>query len=421
MTQHITPDTHSNLIGGSTASRRINCPRSYALENMVPRDDRGSVYAREGTTLHEIMAITLEKEIEPTDLLPFTFTTERDGGWTFTVDHDLWDDKGEPALRAFDAFVVQQERRLGEPMQWKVETRVEFPGVPGAFGTTDIMARCGNEVFVLDWKFGRYVVPAEENKQLMFYAAAGLNTARDFFDGIDLRPETPVTLVIIQPTRDGGIDTWTTDLARIDHYSEEVRATVATIRSLGANAPVKDGPWCQFAPCKAICPLHIGAAQKLAERFADLKAVLEGKTPPPNDMAARYADLLDLVDMVEAWCKETREQAHANAERGMAIPGWVLEPGRRGPRKWAVDEAQVIETFTGPAFGLDHDTVAPRSVLTLTQIEKIVKRDGKTIPDSFIAQSESTTTRFVRAENATEIVEPTAAKAMALAEKLMSL
>jgi hypothetical protein len=417
----ITPQHHSNLVGGSTASRRIGCPRSYALEQLVPTEDRGSIYAQEGTALHELVGHCLEHDKEPLDLLPFTFTTDRDGGWSFTVDHDLWADKGEPALRAFDRFVVEQEQRLGEPMRFLIETRVEFPGVPGAFGTADIIARCGPEIFVLDWKFGRGIVPATENKQLMFYACAALNTARDFFEGMTLTHETPVTMAILQPAREDSLDIWRTDILRLHYYEVELHSAVNLIQQEGINAPIQDGPWCHFARCKAICPLHLGAAAKLASNFERLQAALTGKATPPNDMPERFADLLDLVDMVEDWCKEVRDQAHANAERGMTIPGWVLEPGRKGPRKWAVDEAEVLEAFTGPEFGLNPDVIAPRKVLTLPALEKILKRSDKTIPEGFTTQSESTTTRLVRAENATEVVQPTAAKAQALAEKLMRL
>jgi hypothetical protein len=423
LTQHITPQAHSSLVGGSTASRRIGCQRSYALEQLVPADDRGSVYAQEGTALHEMFAIALEKDIEPTTLLPFTYVDPKSGE-SFTVSEDLWADKGEPALKAFDTFVAEQEERLGGPMQFLIEKRVEFPGIAGAFGTSDVIARCGDEIFLMDWKCGRGIVPAEENKQLMFYACGALNTAKDFFKGMDLGPDTPVTMAIIQPMRTGGIDTWPTDMRRLYRYKDELQAAIATIQQDGMDAPIKDGPWCQFARCKAVCPLHLGAAAKLANAFDRLKAASEGKVPappPPNDMPERYADLLDLVDMVEDWCKEVREQAHANAEHGMVIPGWVLEPGRKGPRKWAIDETEVIETFTGPEFGLSEDVVAPRKVLTLPQLEKILKRAEKAIPDGFTTQSESSTTRLVRAENATEVVEPTPAKAAALAEKLMRL
>lgn len=421
MTQtHITPEAHSNLVGGSTAARRIGCPRSYHLEQLVSADDRGSIYAQEGTALHEMMAQALEKDIEPTTLLPFTFTSEREG-WSFTVDEDLWLDKGEPALRAFDTFVTEAEDRIGDQMFFMIETRVQFPGIAGAFGTADIIARCGDEIFVIDWKFGRGIVPAEENKQLMFYACGALNTARKFFEGMKSTHETPVTMAIVQPMRPGGIDTWRTDMLRLHHYEVELQGVIQTIQNDGMDAPIKDGSWCTFARCKPICPLHLGAAAKLAGRFADLQAAATGQKPPPNAMPARYADMLDLVDMVEDWCKEVRDQAHAAAEHGTEIPGWVLEAGRKGPRKWAIDEDVVLETFTGPEFGLDPDTIAPRKVLTLPQLEKILKRDKKTIPEGFTTRSESTTTRLVRAENATEVVEPTPAKAKALAEKLMRL
>jgi hypothetical protein len=452
MTEHITPVFHSSLVGGSTASRRIGCPRSYSLEQQVPEDNRGSVYAQEGTALHEVMALALEKDIEPTTLIPFTFTSKHEG-WSFTVDHDLWLDKGEPALKAFDAFVAEHEDRIGQPMRFLIETRVEFPGIPGAFGTSDIIGRCGPEIAVIDWKFGRGIVPATENKQLMFYAAGALNSARNFFDGMLLGPDTLITMAIIQPMREGGIDTWTTNLARLDRYGHELRAAVEAIQTLGLDAPIQDGPWCTFARCKSICPLHLGAAAKLSAKFADLQARTQtppvacdengnpiatcgvcGKSwniyhddeycdcpPRPNDMAERYADLLDLVDMVEDWAKEVREQAHAAAERGMPIPGWVLEPGRKGPRKWAIDDAEVVKTFASEEYGLTEDDVAPRKPLTLPALEKILKRLDKAIPEGFTSQSEPTNTRLVRSENATEVVTPTPAKAVALAEKLLRL
>jgi len=426
MTDSITPTQHSSLVGGSTAARRIGCQRSYALEQYVIQNsggeiDKGSVYAQEGTVLHEIMAIALEKDIEPTTLLPFTFKTDKDGGWEFTVDLDLWQDKGEPALKAFDKFVAEQEERLGEPMQFLIETSVQFPGIEGAFGTSDIIARCGNEIQIIDWKFGRGVVPAEENKQLMFYACGALNTARSFFDGMNLTHETPVTMAIIQPMRPGVIDTWRTDLLRLHHFEVELHGAIQAIQNEGMDAPIKEGSWCTFAKCKVVCPLHIGAARKLADSFDKLKAASEGKAKPKVDMPTMYAEMLDLVGIVENWCKEVREQAHSTANSGADIPGWVLEKGRKGPRKWAIDEQEVIDTFTGQGFDLDEDTVAPRKVLTLPQLEKILKRNDQVIPDGFATQSEPTTTRLVRAENATKVVEPTAKRAAALAEKLMRL
>jgi hypothetical protein len=79
----------------------------------VPTEQKSSVYAQEGTALHELLGYCLEHDAEPKAMLPYTFTTPKDGGWSFTVTEDLWEEKGEPALRAFDTFVADEEERLG--------------------------------------------------------------------------------------------------------------------------------------------------------------------------------------------------------------------------------------------------------------------------------------------------------------------
>ena len=61
---------HSSLVGGSTADRRINCPASYQLEQKVPKGikEKSSIYADEGTALHECMAYILRNDIVLSEL-----------------------------------------------------------------------------------------------------------------------------------------------------------------------------------------------------------------------------------------------------------------------------------------------------------------------------------------------------------------
>ena len=56
---------HSSIVGGSTASRVINCPGSVALvAKMPPR--ASSEYADRGTLLHDAISLILdEKETTP--------------------------------------------------------------------------------------------------------------------------------------------------------------------------------------------------------------------------------------------------------------------------------------------------------------------------------------------------------------------
>ena len=53
---------HSNIVGGSTAKRVINCPGSVALVNKMPPKP-SSEFADRGTLLHDVIAEILGKDL----------------------------------------------------------------------------------------------------------------------------------------------------------------------------------------------------------------------------------------------------------------------------------------------------------------------------------------------------------------------
>ena len=55
---------HSNIVGGSTAKRVINCPGSVALVQKMPPKPSNK-YADEGTLLHNVMAELIMSEEPP--------------------------------------------------------------------------------------------------------------------------------------------------------------------------------------------------------------------------------------------------------------------------------------------------------------------------------------------------------------------
>lgn len=394
MNVHLTPEEHSDIVGGSTAARRIGCPRSYALEQLVPKDDRGSEYAREGTALHELMAMTLRDGVEPTDMLPYTFTAA-DGSWSFTVDRALWDAKGEPALAAFDAYVAKAELEIGEEMRLLVERRVQMPRISGAFGTSDIIGRCGDEIFVMDWKFGYKPVFAEENKQLMFYAAGAIHTESEWIGPV--ARDTPVTLAIIQPLNaDQGhaiVQEWTTDVARLCDFTDELEAAVAEAQR--PDARCAKGPWCDFARCKTVCPLYLNAVGALGEKLEALRARQAASNGSPEDRiewGQRYAELLELAALAEPLVAEVFAQAHAYAEQGNAIDGWGLEAKKAGARSWAVEERRLHYWFKKRRIKMEQWT--ERKLRSPAQIEKLLKPLGLTLPDHYVAAGVSSGTKL---------------------------
>lgn len=419
MTQHITPEEHSDIVGGSTAARRIGCPASYKLEQQVPRDDRGSVYAQEGTTLHELMAMALRDGAEPTELLPYTFT--HPDGWSFTVDRALWDEKGEPALTAFDQYVAGVEAELGEGMRMLVERRVQFPNIAGAFGTSDIIGRCGGELFIMDWKFGFGAVSPEDNKQLQFYAAGALNTEAEWVGEVE--PTTPVTLVIIQPANAAMgkpiVQEWMTDVGDLDAYAIELQAAVA--EAARDDARCATGDWCKFARCKTVCPLHLNPMGAVASKLAALQAMQAASNGSPDDRldwAARYAELLEMAELAEPLIAEVFAQAHAYAEQGNKIEGWGLEAKRAGARSWAVDQRLLKLFFKRHRIKLDD--WAERKIKTPAQIEKLLKAREIALPKHYVEQGISSGTKLSRTAKITRPVRSVPERLAELSEKLIN-
>ena len=188
---------HSLIVGGSTAKRVINCPGSVALVATMPPQE-GSSYANEGSLLHEAIAIVMDTACAPEDMVGF----EAHG---LTLTEELLERKLKPALALLNEYDPKAA------MEFLTEAQVNFGDLmPGVFGSSDIIGRLEGRAVILDWKFGDGVmVEAEENMQLMFYAAAAMRTRHCAwaFEGV-----TEVECVIIQPPY---LRTWTTTVERI--------------------------------------------------------------------------------------------------------------------------------------------------------------------------------------------------------------
>jgi hypothetical protein len=121
-----------------------------------------SPHADRGTLLHNTIAEVLEGR----DYIIGSKYEDQ------VLTHELVEEKLLPALAALDVIDPDKE------MLYEVETRVGFGDLlPGVFGSTDLIGRLGDTAIVLDWKFGDGVaVEAEDNPQLLFYAAAAMRT-----------------------------------------------------------------------------------------------------------------------------------------------------------------------------------------------------------------------------------------------------
>jgi len=339
---------HSNIVGGSTAKRVINCPGSVALVQKMPPKP-SSKYADEGTLLHNVMAELIMSE-EPPDY--YIGTRYEDQILTL----ELVEEKIRPALRALDIIDPEQK------MEIEAETRVGFGDLlPGVFGSTDLIGRLGNRAVVLDWKFGDGVmVEVEENPQLMFYAAAAMRTpeAQWAFEGV-----TEIECVIVQPPE---VRRWVTTPERIAKFELELVQAVKQAEKPDAKLTV--GDHCRWCAAKPICPKMTGAVDRA------LKVQLDNLDAP------KISAYLKNADMLEDWIKDLRALALQMLESGAKLPEYKLV-AKRAIRSWSDEEKAKVALF---AYGLTESEVMETSVVSPAKAEKALKKRKIGLPEDLV-------------------------------------
>lgn len=348
--------SHSQIVGGSTAKRVMNCPGSVALCAKMPPQP-SSKYADEGTLLHNIIAEVLEHDKKPTDFLGTTYES-------ITFTKALLEDKLYPALDLLNQVDPDCQ------MDIAVETRVGFGDfLSDVFGSTDLLGRIGKRAIVLDWKFGDGVaVEAEENAQLMFYAAAAMRTPEVQWVFEDCEE---IECIIVQPPE---IKRWTTTPERIKKFEQELKMAVKL--SQAKDAPLKVGDHCRWCSAKPTCPLMTGAVDRalaLAVKDIDVNQISE---------------YLNKADMLEQWVTDLRALTHTMLDAGAVVPGWKLV-AKRATRQW-VDEDQALVAMMNE--GISEEELMVSKVISPAQAEKVLKKHGKPLPaDQVVAVSSGST------------------------------
>jgi hypothetical protein len=297
----------------SAAHRWLNCTASVSAAECY-HDEHGEA-AMEGTAAHWLLERCLVDGGDPVDFL----------GRTIVVREDAVERR----------FVVTKE------MAYDVETGVGFirevasaPGLSGVearidlsfievnqFGTCDLWHWSQDGVLTIcDFKYGRTNVEAENNPQLMIYAAGVMNNE---FLRARLDVIKSVRLVILQPRSVAAvprIKTWT--------VTPDVIAAIVPLaqeRILEANHQPRFemGEWCKYCPALGDCP----ASQRESLALVPLINSLPDLTPKD---AAR---ILAKKDLLEKIVKKAEAVALDAMLHGTKLPGLKLVTSRRH-RQW---------------------------------------------------------------------------------------
>ena len=325
----------------SSAVRWMTCPGSVRMCEGIP--DTSSDASLEGTMMHTVASHCLSRG---TDAAGYVGVTDPETGLILQAEQ----------AQAVQTY-VDTVRDICETTGGKllVEQRLSIwhmTGEEDAHGTADAVILTMDELIVIDAKFGRGVaVDAEENPQLMMYAAAAYvehELAYDF---------RRVRMMIVQPRLNASPE-WTIPVTELNEFMEEVQFSAELTRQ--PDAPlVPSAKGCQWCRAKATCPA-------ITNRIMDDFDTVVPETADERDLARIMAN----ADMIEKWVKAVRAEVERRLLAGEPVPGYKLVQGKKGNRQWADPDA-AEETLKG--MRVKHDQMYDYKLASPTSIEKLAK------------------------------------------------
>lgn len=366
-------ETHLRF-GGSSAHRWMRCAGSVSLLETLPPGSPSEAMAR-GTRAHALLEWALNEDSASVE---------------HYVGRALVD--GDPIFEADDIRAVQmavdyirgRKREMNRECILFSENMYRI--LPDMGGTADCVLLWFDDsghgdLEIIDYKHGSGVfVPAEDNEQLLVYAAAVL------VDGVagvpaDLTIDT-IKVTIVQPRCYGGEPIRSADYTT-EQVHEFAKAAVAARDAASVENPVlTPGEHCHEPfRCKAagICPAVMKAIAAPDRKTIPLD-------PHDSDLVFRFADpsrargnlpalaaSLSAIPLIEAWIKSIKETAYQEALNGAEVPGYKLVK-KRATRTWESEEA--AKSWLSENTWLEEDDIAPRVLSSVAQIEAKLKAAG---------------------------------------------
>lgn len=358
--------THAKL-SPSTAHRWLHCTASVAFVDKLRAEgriseDKGSVFADEGTLAHSWAAKALEH-----------FDAGLDFDWSSIPDQIM-----AAHIRAYYDLVVSKITGDGQLL---IEQRLPLFYSLNDGGTADAIVLTEECLFIIDLKYGQGIsVDAKDNDQLAIYAESFIrkHNLRERLD-----KQFDVRAIIFQPrSREGEpVREWFTSLGEIGYIATNAGAIAHQINNQDDDrvkrvefAPSDKA--CRFCPAKALCPAYsrhvtadvkeeFGDVMAKEDRYVPIKAAFEELTDSDIARIAKVA----LDGSFVKWINSVAEYALAQRLDGK-MEGHGLKAVYGNPRRQWSNEEAAAKLLRGK---LSIEDVQPRGMVSPAQAEKLLK------------------------------------------------
>ena len=327
----------------SSAARWMTCPGSVTLSEGIA--DTSSSNANEGTMMHAFAAKCLETG---TDAAGYVGQTDKETGL-------ILQDKQAKDVQFYLDHVREIVAATGGEL--RVEQRLPIgwlTGEEGAHGTADAVIITFDELIIVDAKFGYKLVDADDNPQLMIYAAAAYDELKVAYDFQRVRIAISQPRLLAKPEFTFGMDDLQQFIIEVAFSAEYARHN--------PEKYVPSNKACQWCRAKPICP---ALRQQVMDAFDE-------STPLADTPDDGLAYVMDRADMIEGWIKSIRAEVERRLLAGEPVKGYKLVQGKRGNRMWAnPDDAEAALK----AMRVKHDQMYDYKLASPTSIEKLAKAD----------------------------------------------
>ena len=313
--------------------------------------DGSTPYAVEGTQAHSLAELKLR--LANGEINKFRFDAEK----KLLGEIPPYADKNTDVYVDTVLEKLYAARKVCPDARLFVEVRLDMSAwAPGCFGTSDAVIVSDQTLEVLDYKNGQGVpVNAVGNPQARLYALGAVNEFGSIYSFNTVR-ET-----IIQPRLDS-ITEETMPLADLLLWGASIRDTAQL--AYKGEGEYCAGEHCRFCAAKAICRTRAMQAMSVFEDAF-------GATPDviPSDS---IAGILKVADLTEAWLKDVRQYAYAQAMQGEKFDGFKLVRGRAPARKWK-SEDEVIDQMARAGYAEEQYMEQPK-LMSVSALEKSIGR-----------------------------------------------